>query len=68
MRAYEKEPVYEHISEPEIIELGIDDNGEKQWYMATREGFEEVGNDDGVLTLDRKHFNVGTRIELVEPF
>ena len=60
MRNYEKEPVYEYTGE--------DDRGEKQWYMATREGFEEVGNDEGVLTLDRKHFNVGTRIELVEPF
>ena len=66
MRAHEKEPSQTMFGEPEIVELGIDENGNRQWYMATREGFEEVG-EDGVLKLNRQHFEVGTRITLEEP-
>lgn len=66
MRAYEKEPANKVFGEPEIVELGIDDDGKRQWYMATREGFQEVG-ENGVLMLDMQHFTVGTRITLQEP-
>ena len=66
MRAYEKEPVEKVFGEPEIVELGLDDNGNRHWYMATREDFEEVG-ENGVLQLDMQHFAIGTRITLEEP-
>lgn len=66
MRAYEKEPANRTFGEPEIVELGLDDDGNRQWYVATREGFEEVG-ENGVLQLDMQHFAVGTRITLEEP-
>ena len=66
MRAYEKEPANKVFGEPEVVELGLDHDGNRQWFLATREGFEEVG-DDGVLQLDRQHFQVGTRITLQEP-
>lgn len=54
--------VYE-LGNMEAVELGIDHNGNKQWYMSTREGWEEVG-EDGTLKLSSEHFEVGTRIEL----
>lgn len=66
MRAYEKEPSERQFGEPEIVELGIDDKGNRQWYMATREGWEEIG-EAGVISLCSGHLNVGTRITLQEP-
>lgn len=66
MRAYENEPANKVFGEPEIVELGLDEKGNRQWYMATREGFEEVG-ENGVLQLDMEHFEIGTRITLEEP-
>lgn len=50
----------------ETIELGIDDDGKKQWYEDTRDGWEEVG-ENNVLMLDAEHFEVGTKIELTNP-
>lgn len=65
-RAYEREPAERVWGEPEIVELGLNEEGNKQWFMATREGFQEVG-EDGCLQLDMQHFTVGTRITLEEP-
>lgn len=50
----------------EVVELGIDHNGKKQWYSDTREGWEEIGVKN-VLMLDAQHFEVGTRLELTNP-
>lgn len=50
----------------ETVELGIDHDGKKQWYISTREGWEETGVDN-VLMLDAEHFEVGTKIELTNP-
>lgn len=67
MRAYEKEPSTKTFGEPEVIELGIDHNGNRQWFMATREGFQEVGDIGGTLVLDMMHFAIGTRVTVEEP-
>jgi hypothetical protein len=66
MRATEKEPATRVFGEPEIVELGLDDAGNRQWYVSTREGFEETG-ENGVLMLDERHFAIGTRLTLQEP-
>jgi len=50
--------------EVEVVELGLDHNGKKHWYIQTREGWDEVGLDDGTLVLSMDHYAVGTRIEL----
>ena len=47
----------------EIVELGVDHNGNKQWYASTQDGWEEIGK-DGVLELSAEHSEAGTRIEL----
>lgn len=65
-REFEFEPKDPVFGQSERVELGRDHNGELQWYMATREGWQEVGK-DGVLKLDKTHFAVGTRITLEEP-
>jgi hypothetical protein len=57
--------VYEP-ADTELVELGVDHNGKKQWFMSTREGWCEVG-EKGVLMLDHRHFEVGTKIELTNP-
>lgn len=50
----------------EIVELGIDHNGNKQWFGNSRDGWVEVGKDN-ILTLNAEHFEVGTKIELTNP-
>lgn len=50
----------------EIVELGLDHNGQKQWYADTREGWVEVGSDN-TLKLSAEHFEVGTKIKLTNP-
>lgn len=52
--------------EIEVVELGLDHNGKKQWFYSSREGWEETGLKDGCLMLDCAHYKVGTRIELSE--
>ena len=51
---------------PEIVELGLDDDGNPQWYMSCDDGWNEVGAPDGTLTLSAENYAVGTRIELTE--
>lgn len=51
--------------EVEVVELGIDHNGDKQWYLSTREGWHEVGR-NGQLIIDKEYCTVGTRIEVSE--
>ncbi|MCV0427561.1 MAG: hypothetical protein K5905_19045 [Roseibium sp.] len=59
-----------HITYPpgdvEFVELGVDHDGNKQWFISTREGWEETGVDN-VLMLNAEHFEVGTKIELTNP-
>lgn len=66
MRDQDKERSFKFFGTPEIVELGIDDRGNRQWYISTREGWEETG-EDGVLQLDMRHFAIGTQIVLTEP-
>ena len=50
----------------EKVELGVDHDGNKQWYVETRDGWEETGVEN-VLMMDAEHFEVGTKIELTNP-
>ena len=51
----------------EVAELGVDHNGNKQWFASTREGWDETGTDDGNLILSKENNPVGTRVELSIP-
>ncbi len=51
----------------EKVELRLDEDGVKRWWMGTREGWQHVGHDGLVLELLAEHFNVGTKITLEEP-
>lgn len=55
------------IGPPENVELRLDDDGVKRWWISTRDGWQHAGHKGRVLELDADHFNVGTKIELVEP-
>lgn len=48
----------------ELVHLGLDHRGKKCWFISTREGWEEAGENGKVLMLDADHFTVGTKIEL----
>jgi|GEM_PF-6534662 len=44
----------EHLSDPTSrLERGVDHNGEPQWFISTREGWEEAGTREGI-PLKRK--------------
>jgi len=49
----------------EVVELGIDHNGQKQWYVNARGEWHEVSL-NGNLVLNQDYYKVGTRIELTE--
>lgn len=52
----------------ETLEVRRDDSGVLRWWMATRNGWEMVGVDDGQeLRARAEHYAEGTRIELTEP-
>ena len=52
---------------PENVELRMDSDGIKRWWISTREGWEHAGHDGLVLELSSEHFEVGTLITLEEP-
>lgn len=54
-------------SQPEIVELRLDDDGVKRWWGSTRDGWELFGKAGLELSLSAEHFNVGTEITLNEP-
>lgn len=53
--------------QPEVVELKMDGEGNKKWYLFTRDGPVPAGHSGNTLELSVDHFNVGTRIELLEP-
>ena len=54
--------------EPEVLQVRRDDSGILRWWMATREGWELVGVDDGQeIQLRADKCAEGARLELTEP-
>ena len=54
--------------EPEKVELRLDEDGIKRWYLSTREGWQRVGRQEGrELLLNTAFYKLGTRFMLVEP-
>ena len=51
----------------ENVELRLDDDGVKRWWIGTRDGWQHVGHKGLTLELSAAHFEVGTTITLVEP-
>lgn len=51
----------------ENVELRLDDDGVKRWWMGTREGWQPVGHGGVILELRAEHFKAGTKITLEEP-
>lgn len=63
----EKRP-FHPFGEPETVELRLCDDGVRRWHLATREGWQVTGLDDGTtLMLTADHFTIGTKITLCEP-
>ena len=64
-----REDIYQEYTrgEIEVVELGVDHDGKPQWYMSTREGWQEVGIAGTCLILPHEYYAIGTRIELSEP-
>lgn len=57
-----------YLSDPTSrLERGIDHNGEPQWYISTREGWEEAGTSEGMIIMDPAHFPQGSVLTLCEP-
>lgn len=54
-------------SEPENVELRLDDDGVKRWYLGTREGWQRCGHEGRTLEMFADHYAVGTKITLEEP-
>lgn len=54
-------------AEPENVELRLDEDGVKRWYLGTRDGWQHCGRDGLTLELSAAHFAVGTKITLEEP-
>lgn len=52
---------------PEVVERGVDHNGKPQWYMSTREGWVEVGDSDGALSMRPEHFPLDSRLVPMSP-
>lgn len=56
------------LGEPENVELRLDDDGVKRWYLSTREGWQVCGVDDGRKLIMSAHlYEAGTTLTLVEP-
>lgn len=53
--------------DPEQVELRLDEEGHKRWYLSTRDGWVLAGHNGKTLELSVEHFSIGTRIELKEP-
>lgn len=54
-------------SEPENIELVLDEDGVKRWMLSTREGEQQAGHDGLVLEMCAEHYKAGTKLCLEEP-
>lgn len=52
---------------PENVELRLDEDGVKRWYIGTMDGWQHCGHGGLTLELSAEHFNVGTKITLEEP-
>lgn len=55
------------LTPADTIELGLDHNGKPTWYLSTRDGWQEAGDDRGDLTCCPEDFPVGCRIQLSVP-
>lgn len=53
------------LSEPERVEVRLDDEGNPSFFFSTREGWEDLGPE---LRMAADSYAVGTQITLVEPF
>lgn len=47
--------------QPENVELRLDEYGNKKWYLATRDGWQECGHNGLVLELSVEHFSLGIK-------
>ncbi|WP_319568357.1 hypothetical protein [Cohaesibacter marisflavi] len=54
-------------SEPENLELVLDEDGVKRWMLSTRDGQVRVGHDGLVLEMRAEHYKAGTKLCLEEP-
>ena len=54
-------------SEPENVELVLDEDGVKRWMLSTRDGQVRVGRDGCILEMRAEHYKAGTKICLEEP-
>ncbi|MGB1214955.1 MAG: hypothetical protein ACPG4X_16425 [Pikeienuella sp.] len=57
-----------HLSDPTSrLDRGVDHDGNAQWYISTREGWQEAGTREGMIIMDPDHFPLGSVLELREP-
>lgn len=52
------------FGEPERVKVDLNDQGERTFFVGTRDGWEDIGS---IIELWARFYAIGTQIELKEP-